>query len=119
MPSASIDGRGVAGYAAAALLALCLTMQTAAAQSTERPRVETNQAYIEDLQRTTGLDVNDPVAVFWFVFASLPSSAKVYPTENYYYFDFTYDGRAFHGNLRLDPTTRDDGKIEFGYFQGL
>ena len=105
--------------AAAALLALALPISLAAAQNVDAPRIETNQAYIEDLQRTAGLDINDPLTVFAVVFASLPLNVKVYPTENYYYFSFAYDGKAFHGNLRLDPTTRDDGRIEFGYFQGL
>jgi hypothetical protein len=100
--------------ACAAALLLC-----PAAGRADPPRVHTNQAYIEELGLTSGLDINDPLAVFAMVFASLPASVKVYPTENYYYFHFVHDGMPFHGNLRLDATTRDAGKIAFAYVQGL
>lgn len=103
--------------AAATLIAAA--SEQAHAQSAAAPRVETNQAYVEALQSNSELDVGDTLAVFAMVFASLPGNVKVYPTENYYYFSFMHAGRSFSGNLRLDVTTRDDGKIEFGYFEGL
>jgi len=83
------------------------------------PRVHTNQTYLEELQQTSGLDIADPLAVFAMVFASLPASVRVYPTESYYYFHFVHNNRPFGGSFRLDPRTREEGKIEFGYYQGL
>ena len=52
------------------------------AKSSELPRLETNQTYIEEATRTTSLAINDPIVVFAFVLNSLPDRVKVYPTEN-------------------------------------
>jgi hypothetical protein len=41
---------------------------------------------------------------------------KVYPTENYYYFDFLHSGVRYSGNIRLDRSDRDDGKVHFAYY---
>jgi hypothetical protein len=57
------------------------------------------------------------MAVFGFVFASLPERVIVYPTENYYYFGFVQNGIRYAGNLRLDARTRDDGKLSFAYYE--
>ncbi len=42
---------------------------------------------------------------------------KVYPTENYYYFTFTHNGVAYAGNIRLDASDRDQGKVQFAYYE--
>ena len=42
---------------------------------------------------------------------------KVYPTENYYYFGFMHNGIRYAGNIRLDASNRDDGKVIFAYFE--
>ena len=42
---------------------------------------------------------------------------KVYPTENYYYFGFFHNGIRYAGNIRLDASNRDDGKVIFAYFE--
>ena len=67
--------------------------------------------------RETRLDVNDPMAVFAYVLDSLPARVKVYPTENYYYFSFIHDGVRYAGNIRLDASNRDEGKLIFAYFE--
>src|SRR5215470_13791011 len=100
-----------------AMVALATTVKTAAAQNAEVPRLETNQAYLEEVMRTTTLSINDPIAVFAFVLGSLPDRVKVYPTENYYYFSFVYDGKRYAGNIRLDASNRDEGKVIFTYFE--
>lgn len=99
--------------------ALALSVVSATVHGAEGPRVDTNQTYLEELKQTSDVDIADPLAIFAIVFASLPASLRVYPTENYYYFNFVHNGRPFHGNFRFDPRTRDQGKVEFGYFQGL
>ena len=55
--------------------------------------------------------------LFGFVLDSLPERVRVYPTENYYYFGFVHGGVPFVGNIRLDAADRDDGKVNFGYYE--
>ena len=92
-------------------------MAGAAAQSAAPPQLHTHQSYMEEVMRPTTLDVKDPMAVFAFVLNSLPDRVKVYPTENYFYFTFTLNGSPYAGNIRLDASDRDRGKVQFGYFE--
>ena len=89
------------------------------AQTGAPPKLNTNQSYIEDLTRPTVLAIDDPMAVFAFVFNSLPDRVKVYPTENYYYFTFIHRGVPYNGNLRLDASDRDEGKLHFAYSEDM
>jgi len=102
----------------AALAALCLSTLAASAQE---PPLETNQSYVEGIQRSMTsdfkLDTNDEMAVFGFVMSKLPERVKVFPTENYYYFGFYLNGIRYAGNIRLDASNRDEGKADFGYFE--
>lgn len=102
-----------------AFLGLGSTLGGAAAQEPQRPILHTNEAYLEEAMRSSTLDINDPKAVFAYVFATLPERVKVYPTENYYYFTFIYDGVPYDGNIRLDASNRDDGKVIFAYSEDL
>jgi hypothetical protein len=81
------------------------------------PKLYTNEAYVEEVTRRTALDIADPLAVFGFVLNSLPDRVTVYPTENYYYFTFIYQGVPYAGNIRLDASDRDQGKVSFGYYE--
>jgi len=99
----------VAGLLAAVVIA--------AAQSSERPILHTNEAYIEELSRTTTLAVDDPLAVFIFVLNSLPDRVKVYPTENYYYFSFIHDGTPYSGNIRIERNEGDKVSLHFAYYE--
>ncbi len=99
------------------ILAPCLAAGAAAEGA--QPVLHTNQAYLEEAMRASTLDVNDPMKVFAFVFASLPDRVKVYPTENYYYFTFVNAGAPYDGNIRLDASNRDDGKVIFAYSEDL
>ncbi len=83
------------------------------------PTLHFNQAYVEEATRASRLDVKDPMAVFAFVFAALPERVKVYPTENYFYFTFLHDGAPYDGNIRLDASNRDQGKVIFAYSEDL
>jgi hypothetical protein len=88
-----------------------------AAAASEPPKLQTHQSYMEDVMRATTLDVTDPLTVFGFVLDSLPERVKVYPTENYYYFKFNHRGAEYAGNIRLDASDRDQGKVQFGYYE--
>jgi hypothetical protein len=65
--------------------------------------------------RHRGLDLRDPAAVFGAVFAQLPDAVRVEPTENYYYWHLTADGRALQGNIRLAVGARERGELAFAY----
>jgi hypothetical protein len=103
----------------AALAALAFSFTSAHAQ--EGPPLETNQSYVEGVQRSMTsdfkLDTKDEMAVFGFVMSKLPERVKVFPTENYYYFGFYLNGIRYAGNIRLDASNRDEGKADFGYFE--
>lgn len=87
------------------------------AQTAGPPQLQTHQSYLEDVLRRSTLDVKDPMAVFAFVLNSLPDNVKVYPTENYYYFTFMRNGSQYAGNIRLDASERDQGKVRFAYYE--
>jgi hypothetical protein len=94
----------------------CMAIQATAA---ERPRLYTNQEYLEDVSRVTALPLDDPKAMLAYVLESLPDRVNVYPTENYYYFYFYHEGTRYAGNIRLDAKDRDEGKLHFAYFAEL
>ncbi|MEI9805204.1 MAG: hypothetical protein WDN48_13115 [Pseudolabrys sp.] len=101
----------------AAALLLAGTATAAIAQNNDPPQLHTHQSYIENVLKPAALDVKDPMAVFAYVLNSLPDRVKVYPTENYFYFTFELNGSPFAGNIRLDASDRDQGKVQFGYFE--
>ena len=90
------------------------TLRAATAQD-GRAALQTNEAMIEGLSKSGSLAVDDPLAVFGFVFDHMPDSVQVFPTENYYYFHFTENGVPYAGNIRLAAGDRDDGKLSFSY----
>ncbi len=111
--------RSVCGSLLGGLVALAGLACGAAAEEAQMPLLHFNQAYVEEAMRTSTLDVNDPMAVFAYVFAGLPERVKVYPTENYFYFTFINNGAPFDGNIRLDASNRDQGKVIFAYSEDL
>jgi hypothetical protein len=88
---------------------------TAAAAETARPRIHTNQQWLEDVALNNTLKVTDPTSVFKLVLDSLPDRVKVFPTENYYYFKFNYGGANYSGNIRLENERRDQGQVHFAF----
>ena len=59
-----------------------------AAEGGDRPRIYTNEAFVEDATRATSAPTSDLKAMLALVLGSLPDSVKVYPTENYYYLSY-------------------------------
>lgn len=91
---------------------------TAAAAAQNLPRLQTNEAYInEETTRAQTLAIDDPMAVFAYVLNSLPDQVKVYPTENHYYFAFDLNGVRYAGNIKIDAFLREQGKVEFSYYE--
>ena len=94
---------------------ILVAVLSAIAFAEQPPRIETNESYIQDLNRSDDFDIADMKAVFAFVLNSLPDRVKVYPTENYYYFKFHHRGMRYDGNIRLENESRDQGKVHFAY----
>jgi len=75
----------------------------------------TNESYINGLY--SPIDLKDSLAVFRYVFNNLNEEVTVYPSENYYYFRFTYAGKSIWGTLVLSAEDRDQGILGFGYIE--
>lgn len=86
------------------------------AAASERPRLHTNESYVEEATRGASLPLDDPRAMLAYVLENLPPRVTVYPTENYYYFWFYYGGVRYAGNIRFDVKDRDRGKVHFAYY---
>ena len=100
--------------------AACLCAASGAlAAETDRPRIYTNQSFVEDATRVTSVPVGDLMGTFAFLFGSLADEVRVYPTENYYYFSFYHNATRYAGNFRLDASDRDEGKLHFAYYEDL
>ena len=98
-------------------LASLIVFLPAPSSAQEPPALQLHQSYVEDVTRPATLDIGDPMAVFGYVMSKLPERVKVYPTENYYYFGFMHNGIRYAGNIRLDASNRDEGKVIFAYFE--
>ena len=109
----------VKSWCAAGLVFGLVTGQACAGVGSDRPRIYTNEAFVEDATRVTSAPTSDLMAMLALVLGSLPDSVKVYPTENYYYFFFYHNFTRYAGNIRLDASDRDDGKLHFAYYEDL
>jgi hypothetical protein len=105
------------GARSAFLTLFAAMLTTIAAATAQTPRLETNQAYIEEAMSPSRLAVGDPMAVFDFVLGSLPPRVIVYPTENYYYFSFIDNGVRFAGNIRIEPKDGGGQTVHFTYYE--
>lgn len=103
---------------AMAALGAAMMVASAAAQGTNLPPLQTNEAYIEAVTtRSQTLAIDDPMAVFAYVLDSLPERVKVYPTENHYYFSFDLNGTRYAGNIKIDARLRAQCQVEFSYYE--
>lgn len=108
------------GFVILILAAALLSASRAIAEAPSgRLQIHTNESYIEEVTRRVSLPLSDTKAMFALVLESLPDRAKIYPTENYYYFRFHHNGVPYGGNIRLDVTTRDQGKLHFAFYEEL
>lgn len=98
------------------LLPSCSKTSEAFDRSASPIPVSFNSKIIEGLYQGQ-VDPSDPIQVFETVFFALDDAVTVFPTENYYYFQFSASGKTISGNLRLDYGDRDEGILHFGYFE--
>ena len=119
-PQKRLSRMRVKSWCAAALLfGLVNPSAVFAAEGADRPRIYTNQAFVEDAIRATSVPTTDQTAMLAMVLGSLPDTVKVYPTENYYYFYFYHNSTRYAGNIRLDASDRDEGKLHFAFYEDL
>ncbi len=102
-------------YRMTLLILVSMTMPVVGRQAL--PQVSTNQTYVEQLLSPASLNVSDASSVMSYILNSLLDEVVVYPTENYYYFSFYQGGLKYTGNLRLDASDRNSGKIHISYFR--
>lgn len=95
----------------------CLLAGAPAFGLAHETKIYTNQNYIEETQVVADFKIDNKMGVFFAVLNSLPDRVTVYPTENYYYFWFTYQGIKYAGNIRFDIADRDKGLVHFNYFK--
>jgi hypothetical protein len=97
--------------------ALWIGLATAWAQERvqDRVQVQSNEPAAAEASPQIALAIDDPVAVFGFVFGQLPEHVQITPTENYFYLRFTRGGVSYAGNIRLAAADRDQGKVHFAY----
>ena len=69
---------------------------------------------MESLGRNEINSVSDRFNTIKFVFSCIPESNNVYPSEQYFYFQFKLKERLISGNLRFCDS--DKGIVNFGYF---
>ncbi len=85
-----------------------------------RPAVAFHQYLIEGNYpaelRDSAVDLNDTDQVFNLVFSALKDEARVYPTENYYYFIFRTSGKEIWGNIHFPPATEVEDYVDFAYW---
>jgi len=108
---------GAIRWLTAPLAAALIASATAAAAEESPAGIETNQAFIEALQRGARLKIESVEDALGFVFSHLPDKVSVYPTENYYYYTFSSGGVVYAGNLRLAAQDRDKGVLHFAAFK--
>jgi len=103
----------------AVALVAALVVGLGPAKAQDGPRLFLHQNYVEETQRLTKLPIDNILDMFDWVLGNLPQRVKVYPTENYYYFRFMHNGQNYAGNIRLDASDRDQGKVHFAYFEDM
>lgn len=75
--------------------------------------ISTNEHFIRNLY--TNVDIDDPKAVFRYVYAQLDDEVTVFPSENIYYLKFTLLGKIYYGTITLYIDDREKGILGFAY----
>ncbi|MDO8467140.1 MAG: hypothetical protein Q7S83_03325 [bacterium] len=84
-----------------------------------KPAVASHQSFIEGNYpeiRDSIVDLENIDQVFNLVFSSLGEEARVYPTENYYYFVFKVRGKEIWGNMHFPPAEEIGDYVDFAYW---
>ena len=91
------------------------TFPALAEEVSDGPHLSRHEELIEAWRSTDTIDLKNPRAVFWHVFSRLPVEARIFPSENYYYWKLSINGRDIQGSIRLSAKERDEGYLGFAY----
>lgn len=75
-----------------------------------------NEQMITDLQTPPDAKACAPQAVLTDLLRQIGPTAKVFPTENYYYFQFYRGGMSYSGSLRFTLGKRDEGIVDYACY---
>lgn len=84
------------------------------------PAVAFHQGFIEGSHpeiRDSVVNLENVDQVFDLVFSALGTEARVYPTENYYYFIFKVHGKEVWGNFHFPPAGEIGEDLDFAYWK--
>ena len=80
-------------------------------------KIVLNQNYIDEINHSNNkIDIHNHIAVFENIFTLLPNEVTVYPSENYFYFEFVNGGTLYQGNIGLFKDELKNNSINFGYY---
>ncbi len=96
---------------------LLLSTQFAKAQKSGERLFVLNEKMHESLTQGNGKTACNPSEVLADLLRQIGEKARVYPTENYYYFTFYRGGKTFLGSLRLAVGQRDKGIVQFACYE--
>jgi hypothetical protein len=100
------------------LIGLVLACPGLAAAEAPQPRQFTlNQQMIDGLATPADAKACDPRDVLVDLLGQLGPAAKVYPTENYFYFQFYRGGKSYSASLRFTIDKRDKGIVELACYE--
>jgi hypothetical protein len=98
-------------------LVICLLTDRAVSQE-DRPRhFELNEDMIRAVNTPANPQACSPNEVLGDLFKQISPVARIYPTENYYYFSFYRGGKSYSGSLRLAVDSRDDGIVQYACYE--
>lgn len=100
------------------LLLLLAFPAAGGAAETPGPRYFTlNEQMIAGLETPADPKACDPGQVLGDLLVQLGPTAKVHPTENYFYFQFYRGARSYSGSLRFTLGKRDQGIVEYACYE--
>lgn len=77
----------------------------------------TNEAFIKELVKNElSVSIKNKISLFEHFYFALQDTLNIFPTENYYYFEFIFNKVEYQGNLGLLRNLIDKGEVNFGYY---
>ena len=113
IPSKTVGG--IAGVVIGLMLAV--PAFSAEAESPQPRHFNLNAQMIDSLRTTSEGKACEPHDVLTDLLKQVGQSTNVYPTENYFYFQFYRADKSYSGSLRFSVDKRDQGIVEFACYE--
>jgi hypothetical protein len=94
-------------------LAFGIGIEPARSEEAVQRRFTLNEDMIRGLTTPPDARACDPYDVLRDLFKQVAPVARIFPTENYYYFGFFRGGKSYSASLRLALDTRDQGILHY------